>query len=55
MSSLKSKKEMLMEMKIIDTTIEGVKETEMYKNAQSFNAGIRAYLSILQKHCSVDM
>lgn len=44
------KKELLMEMKMTDTTIKGIKESEEYAFNSAFNSGIRSALKILEKY-----
>lgn len=36
-------------MKMIDTTIKGIKESEEYKIAQAYNQGLRDALAIFKK------
>lgn len=43
------KKEIFMSMKIIDTTINGIKESEEYKIAQAYNQGLRDAMTIFEK------
>lgn len=43
------KKEIFMSMKIIDTTIKGIKESEEYKIAQAYNQGLRDAMTIFEK------
>lgn len=43
------KKEILTSMKMIDTTIKGVKESEEYKIAQAYNQGLRDAMAIFEK------
>ena len=41
------KKNMLIKLKMMDTTIKGVKDSEEYKLSQEYNAGVRACLELL--------
>ena len=43
------KKKIFMSMKIIDTTIKGIKESEEYKIAQAYNQGLRDAMTIFEK------
>lgn len=43
------KKEILTSMKMMDTTIKGVKESEEYKIAQAYNQGLRDAMSIFER------
>jgi hypothetical protein len=46
----KLQKDMIMQMKMMDVTIKGVKESEEYKAAQEFNAGVRSCLNVLKRY-----
>lgn len=43
------KKEILTSMKMMDTTIKGIKESEEYKIAQAYNQGLRDAMAIFEK------
>lgn len=43
------KKEILTSMKMMDTTIKGVKESEEYKIAQAYNQGLRDAMVIFER------
>lgn len=43
------KKEIFMSMKIMDTTIKDIKESEEYKMAQAYNQGLRDAMTIFEK------
>lgn len=43
------KKEILMSMRIMDTTIKDIKESEEYKMAQAYNQGLRDAMTIFEK------
>lgn len=43
------KKEILTSMKMMDTTIKGVKESEKYKIAQAYNQGLRDAMAIFER------
>lgn len=43
------KKEILTSMKMMDTTIKGVKESEEYKIAQAYNQGLRDAMAIFKR------
>jgi hypothetical protein len=43
------KKEILTSMKMMDTTIKGVKESEEYKIAQVYNQGLRDAMAIFER------
>lgn len=43
------KKEILMSMKVMDTTIKDIKESEEYKMAQAYNQGLRDAMAIFEK------
>ena len=43
------KKEILMSMKMMDTTTKGIKESEEYKVAQAYNQGLRDAMAIFEK------
>ncbi len=43
------KKEILTSMKMMDTTIKGVKELEEYKIAQAYNQGLRDAMAIFER------
>lgn len=43
------KKEILMSMRIMDTTIKDIKESEEYKMAQAYNQGLRDAMAIFEK------
>ena len=43
------KKEILTSMKMMDTTIKGVKESEEYKSAQVYNQGLRDAMAIFER------
>lgn len=43
------KKEIFVSMKMIDTTIKGVKESEEYKIAQAYNQGLRDAMAIFER------
>lgn len=43
------KKEILTSMKMMDTTIKGVKESEEYKIAQAYNQGLRDAMGIFER------
>lgn len=42
-------KEIFISMKMMDTTIKGVKESEEYKIAQAYNQGLRDALAIFKR------
>ena len=44
-----NKKEILTSMKMMDTTIKGVKESEEYKIAQAYNQGLRDAMAIFER------
>ncbi len=44
------KAELLMELKFMDTTIKGISDSPEYRDAQSYNAGIRAAVKVLDAH-----
>lgn len=46
----KIKKDLLIEMKLIDATMKGISESEEYKDARAYNAGIRAAMKVLDNH-----
>lgn len=51
------KKEILTSMKMMDTTIKGVKDSEEYKIAQAYNQGLRDAMVIFEremKRCFTD-
>lgn len=43
------KKEIFSSMKMMDTTIKGVKESEEYKIAQAYNQGLRDAMVIFER------
>jgi uncharacterized protein (DUF2164 family) len=43
------KKEILTSMKVMDTTIKEVKESEEYKIAQAYNQGLRDAMAIFER------
>ena len=43
------KKEILTSMKMMETTIKGVKESEEYKIAQAYNQGLRDAMAIFER------
>lgn len=43
------KREILISMKIMDTTIKDVKESEEYKMAQAYNQGLRDAMAIFER------
>ena len=43
------KKEIFTSMKMMDTTIKGVKESEEYKIAQAYNQGLRDAMAIFER------
>lgn len=43
------KKEIFVSMKMMDTTIKDVKESEEYKIAQAYNQGLRDAMTIFEK------
>lgn len=43
------KKEILTSMKMMDTTIKGIKESEEYKIAQAYNQGLRDAMAIFER------
>ena len=43
------KKEIFISMKMMDTTIKDVKESEEYKIAQAYNQGLRDAMTIFEK------
>ncbi len=43
------KKEIFTSMKIMNTTIKGIKESEEYKIAQAYNQGLRDAMAIFEK------
>lgn len=43
------KKEILTSMKMMDTTIKGIKESEEYKIAQAYNQGLRDAMAIFKR------
>jgi len=43
------KKEILASMKMMDTTIKGVKESEEYKIVQAYNQGLRDTMAIFER------
>ena len=43
------KKEILTSMKMMDTTIKGVKESEEYKIAQAYNQGLRDAMAVFER------
>lgn len=44
------RKELLIKMKFMDTTIKGISESDEYKANCAYNAGIRDAVDVLQKH-----
>lgn len=44
------KKELLMKMKFMDTTIKGIEESAEYKEAKAYNTGIRDAINILDMY-----
>jgi hypothetical protein len=42
--------ELMLKLKFMDTSIEGIKESEEYKLSQEYNKGIRASIKTLKKH-----
>lgn len=43
------KKEIFTSMKMLDTTIKGIKESEEYKIAQAYNQGLRDAMAIFER------
>lgn len=43
------KKEIFTSMKMMDTTIKGIKESEEYKIAQAYNQGLRDAMAIFER------
>lgn len=43
------KKEIFASMKMMDTTIKGIKESEEYKIAQAYNQGLRDAMTIFER------
>lgn len=43
------KKEIFMSMKMMDTTIKDIKESEEYKMTQAYNQGLRDAMTIFEK------
>ena len=43
------KKEIIISMKMMDTTIKNVKESEEYKIAQAYNQGLRDAMAIFER------
>lgn len=43
------KKEILTSMKMMDTTIKGIKESEEYKITQAYNQGLRDTMAIFER------
>ena len=43
------KKEIIISMKMMDTTIKNVKESEEYKIAQAYNHGLRDAMAIFER------
>ena len=43
------KKEIIISMKMMDTTIKGIKESEEYKIAQAYNQGLRDAMAIFER------
>ena len=43
------KKEIFMSMKIMDSTIKGIKESEEYKMAQAYNQGLRDAMNVFER------
>ena len=43
------KKEIFMSMKIMDTSIKNIKESEEYKIAQAYNQGLKDAMAIFEK------
>ena len=43
------KKEIIISMKMMDTTIKNVKESEEYKIAQAYNQGLRDAVAIFER------
>lgn len=43
------KKEILTSMKMMDTTIKGIKKSEEYKIAQAYNQGLRDAMAIFER------
>ncbi len=43
------KKEIFTSMKMMDTTVKGIKESEEYKIAQAYNQGLRDAMAIFEK------
>lgn len=43
------KKEIFVLMKMMDTTIKGVKESEEYKIAQAYNQGLRDAMDVFER------
>lgn len=41
---------LLMEMKLMDITVKGISDSPEHHDAQSYNAGIRAAMKILDTH-----
>lgn len=44
------KKEIFYEMKFMDASVKGISESEEYRDAKAYNAGIRAVTKILDSH-----
>lgn len=43
------KKEIFASMKMMDTTVKGIKESEEYKIAQAYNQGLRDAMAIFER------
>ena len=46
----KIKKELLLKMQFLDTTIKGVSESQAYKEGAEYNRGIRDAINVLKKY-----
>ena len=48
------KKEIIISMKMMDTTIKNVKESEEYKIAQAYNQGLRDAMAIFEREKKIN-
>lgn len=46
----KMKKELFEQLKLMDTTIKDISDSQEYRDAQSYNAGIRTAIKVLDIH-----
>ena len=46
----KIRKELLLKMQFLDTTIKGVSESQEYKEAATYNRGIRDAINVLKRY-----